>query len=132
VIAGITFWSFYFQLVEGAVRGPQVVEFLRYLLRHIRQPMIIVWDRLPAHRGTLVRQFVEAQEGRIHLEFLPAYAPELNPTEYIWGYWKQHELPNVCPKGWWDLDQRSRQTLRRMRRRPRLIESFWKQAELSL
>ena len=31
-------------------------------------------------------------------EYLPPYAPELNPVEYIWAYWKQHELPNVCPK----------------------------------
>ena len=32
------------------------------------------------------------------MEYLPPYAPELNPVEYIWSYWKQHELPNVCPK----------------------------------
>jgi hypothetical protein len=31
------------------------------------------------------------------VERLPAYAPELNPVEYIWGYWKQHELPNFRP-----------------------------------
>jgi transposase len=118
--------------VEGAVRSPQVIEFLSYLLRHIQQSMIVVWDRLPAHRSLLVQDFIAAQQGRIHVEFLPAYAPELNPTEYIWGYWKQHQLPNVCPKDWWDLDERSRRTLRRMRRRPRLIQSFWKQAKLSL
>jgi len=28
---------------------------------------------------------------------LPAYAPELNPVEYLWSYWKQHELPNFAP-----------------------------------
>jgi transposase len=89
--------------------------------------MLIVWDRLPAHRSRMVADFVAQQQGRIELEFLPAYAPELNPTEYIWGYWKHHELPNVSPQSWWDLDQRSRQALRR---RP-LIASFWKQAKLS-
>ena len=36
--------------------------------------------------------------------YLPAYAPELNPVEYLWGYWKQHELPNVCPRDYWELD----------------------------
>lgn len=39
-----------------------------------------------------------AQDERLVLEYLPAYAPELNPVEYIWGYWKRHELPNFCPR----------------------------------
>jgi hypothetical protein len=62
----------------------------------------------------------------------PGYAPELNPVEYIWGYWKQHELPNVCPKDYWELDARARQALRRMRRKPRLVAAFWKQSSLCL
>ena len=53
-------------------------------------------------------------------------AAELNPVEYIWAYWKQHELPNVCPKDYWELDERARKALRRMRRKPRLITAFWK------
>ena len=53
--------------------------------------------------------------------------PELNPVEYIWAYWKQHELPNVCPKDYGELNQRARRALRRMRRKPRLITAFWKQ-----
>ena len=53
-----------------------------------------------------------------------AYAPELNPVEYIWGYWKQHELPNVCPKDYWQLSQPARHILRRMRHPPALIAAF--------
>jgi transposase len=33
------------------------------------------------------------------VEFLPGYAPELNPVEYLWSHWKQHELPNFLPRG---------------------------------
>jgi transposase len=78
----------------------------------------------------LVREFLESLDGWIQWEYLPAYAPELNPVEYIWAYWKQHELPNVCPKDYWQLGEAARRTLRRMRRRPRLITAFWKQAFL--
>ncbi len=84
-------------------------------------PVLIVWDRLPAHRSRLVREFIELSEGHIVTEFLPPYAPELNPVEHIWAYWRQHELPNVCPKHYWELDERARKSLRRMRRKPRLI-----------
>jgi len=129
-MAGITWWNFYFRLFAGSIRAPQVVEFLKHLRRHLRRPLLIVWDRLAAHRSALVRDFIAAQNGRIAVEYLPAYAPELNPVEYVWGYWKQHELPNVCPKDYWQLSRQARHTLRRMRRRPTLIVAFWKQASL--
>jgi transposase len=83
VIAGITWWNFYFQLVRGSVRSPQVVEFLTHLLRHLPGNVLVVWDRLAQHRSRLVRDFIAGQGGRLAVEWLPAYAPELNPAEYI-------------------------------------------------
>jgi transposase len=78
--------------------------------------LLIVWDGLPAHRSRLVWEFVRQQKGRLWLEFLPAYAPELNPVEYLWSYWKQYELPNYCPQNFGQLSSHARQALRRMRR----------------
>ena len=129
-IAGLTFWNFYFRLYPGTVRSPQVVHFLDALLRHINGPMLIVWDRLAAHRSGLVRDYLTSLQGRIKVEYLPAYAPDLNPVAYIWAYWKQHELPNVCTKDYWQLGEVARRTLRRMRRRSRLVTAFWKQSSL--
>ena len=129
-IAGITWWSFYFRLFPGPIKGPQVVEFLMHLHRHLRGKLLVIWDGLPAHRSHLVKEYVRAQRGRITLEALPGYAPELNPVEYVWGYWKHHELPNLCPKSFGELSFHARAALRRMRRRPTLVAAFWQQAEL--
>lgn len=129
-VAGLTLRNFYFRLYPGAVKSAQVVNFLEALQRHIREPLLVVWDGLPAHRSRQVRDYLASLDGRIHVEYLPPYAPELNPVEYIWAYWKQHELPNVCPKDFWNLTEQARRTLRKMRRRPRLITAFWKQASL--
>lgn len=128
--AGITVWNFYFQLFPGSIKAPQLVAFLRHLRRPIPGPLTILWDGLSAHRSGPARDFVAEHPGAIHLEFLPAYAPELNPVEYIWGYRKQHELPNFCPRTFAQLGWAARAALRRMRRRRPLVESFWKQAEL--
>jgi transposase len=130
VIAGITYWNFYFRLYPGTIRSPQVVDFLRRLARALPGKLLIIWDGLRQHRSRLVKDFIAEQNGRIHLEYLPAYAPELNPTEYVWGYWKQHELPNLCPKDFTELTTRARRALRSMQRRPTLVTAFWKQAEL--
>ena len=75
-------------------------------------------------------EFIRQQRGRLWVEFLPGYAPELNPVEYLWSHWKQHELPNFCPTTFGQLSYHARQALRRMRRRPTLVRAFWEQAEL--
>ena len=98
VIAGITLWNFYFRLYPGAIRTPQVVAFLKHLLRHIPGKLLLVWDRLPAHRSRVVQEFVASQKGRIRIEYLPAYAPELNPTEYIWATPNTTNFPTPAPR----------------------------------
>ena len=129
-MAGVTWWNFYFRLFPGTIRSPQVVELLEHLLRHLGVKLLIVWDGLRSHHSRLVWDFVRRQRGRLWLEFLPAYAPELNPVEYLWSHWKQHELPNFCPTTFGQLSHHARKALRRMRRRPTLVIAFWQQADL--
>src|SRR3989442_8283932 len=47
VAAGLTVWNFYFRLYPGAVKKAQVLDFLQALVRHLRLPLLVVWDRLP-------------------------------------------------------------------------------------
>jgi len=131
-MAGITFYRFYFRLFPGAIKGPQVIEFLHALGRQIRRKVLVIWDALPAHRSHVVREYVESLKGAIQLEYLPAYAPELNPTEYIWGHLKHHELGNFCARTFGELTCRARNRLRSMQHRHTLITAFWQQAELPL
>jgi transposase len=130
LMAGITWWNLYFRLFPGPIKAPQIILFLRHLLRHLRQPLLVIWDGLPGHRSRAVRDFVAKQGNRLRLEFLPAYAPELNPAEHIFAHLKLHEIPNLCPRELWQLSDAAKRALRRMRRRPTLVMAFWKQAEL--
>jgi hypothetical protein len=68
----------------------------------------------------VVRDFVAETNGRIEIKSLPAYAPELNPVEYLWGLWKHHDLRNFCLKNLYQLSEHARKALRRMRRLDRL------------
>lgn len=131
-IAGITFCRFYFRLFPGAIGGAQIIEFLQALGRQIRRKVLVIWDGLPAHRSRLVRDYVDRLNGAVQLEYLPAYAPELNPTEYIWGQLKQHELGNFCARTFSELTHHARNRLRSIQQRRTLITAFWQQAELPL
>ena len=83
VIAGISYWRFNFRLFIGSIKRPQIVEFLKALQTTIEKKLLIIWDGLQAHSSKLVRAHVEPQRGRIVLDRLPAYTPELNPVECI-------------------------------------------------
>ena len=77
-----------------------------------------------------MRAHVEAQRGRIVLERLPAYAPEMNPVECIWGYLEHHAIPNYCAPNFTDLARRARRNLRSMQQRAAPVTAFWKQEEM--
>lgn len=131
VIAGVTFRQFYFRFFPGSIRSPQVVEFLKALRGQIGKPLLVIWDGLQAHRSRLVRDYVE-RDGEIPLERLPAYAPELNPVEYVWGHLKQHEFGNLCVRTIDEVRRYAGRRLKSMQRRTTLVRAFWTQAELAL
>lgn len=130
MIAGISFWRFYFSFFTDSIKSPQIFEFLKALSATIGRKFLVIWDGLRAHRSKLVREYLDNQRGAIAVEFLPAYAPEINPVECIWGYLKSHAMPNFCARGLQHLSAHARSRLRSMRRRPTLVKAFWKQAEL--
>ena len=132
VIAGVTWTNFYFRMHQGTIKAPQAVEFLRQLRAQIKGKLLIIWDGLAVHRSRKVKAWVEQTVGKVTLARLPAYAPELNPTEYVWGHLKKHALANYCPKNMHELSEAARKALRRSQRRPALVRAFWHQAELSL
>jgi DDE superfamily endonuclease len=70
-MAGVTGWNFYFRLFPGAIRSPQIIEFLSHLLRHVPGKLLIVWDGLPGHRSRATWEFIREQRGRLWVEFLP-------------------------------------------------------------
>jgi transposase len=85
------------QVRDRAFRSPEVVEFLRHLLRQIPGPLLVIWDGAPIHRAQPIKDFLaQGAAARLQLEQLPGYAPELNPDEGIWHYLKHVELRNLC------------------------------------
>ena len=113
-----------FRLLEGKnMRSAECVQFLIQLKQNIRGPIIVIWDRLQAHRSKALQAWL-ADERRIGIEYFPPYAPELNPVEYLWAHLKSHELANFCA---FDLDGLYRETKSKLcsiRRRRNLVRAF--------
>lgn len=78
----------YFQIHAKNIRHDEVCGFLTHLLRHLRGHVIVIWDNASIHKGDRIRE-VCARFPRLHLVYLPPYAPELNPDEGVWALAKQ-------------------------------------------
>jgi len=117
IIAGVSWWQIYFRLFPGTIRAAECIAFLQALRRQIGQKLLVIWDGLAVHKSRKVRGYLARLHGEIQMEFLPAYAPELNPVEYLFGHLKPHELGNFCPHSFAELGHFARSRLRSMQRR---------------
>ncbi len=122
----------YFHCQEGAINSVDVVAFLEHLLREVSGRMVIIWDGAPIHRSHVIQAFLASGAAqRLHLERLPAYAPELNPGEGLWAQLKGVELRNLCCFNIPHLRAELRNAVKRVRRKPRVIKGFFRGARLS-
>ena len=85
-----------FAVQRRNVRAPDLIRYLRALHQQHRGPLIVVLDRLNAHRSA-VRRLQERGASWLTVEWLPAYAPELNPVEALWSHAKYSALANFAP-----------------------------------
>ncbi len=121
----------YFVLYGHNIGGPELERFIAELLEHLPHGLILVWDRSPVPRsatGRLLRRF----GGRLRIEWLPAYAPQLNPDEQVWTQAKYRDLANFLPEDVADLATAVAHSLRRTGTRQPLLRSFFQHAELTL
>jgi transposase len=108
-----------------------VVAFLEHLLREVPGRLLVLWDGAPMHRSHLIKAFLaHGAAHRLHVERLPAYAPELHPGEGLWGHLKRVELRNACCFNLGRLRQELREAVKRVRRKPRVIKGFFSGAKL--
>jgi transposase len=121
----------YFRSQDCALNSDDVVGFLEHLLREVPGQMVIIWDGAPIHRSHTIREFLtNGASQRLHLERLPAYAPELNPGEGLWQQLKGVELRNVCCVDLPHLRGELRDAVKRVRRKPRILTGCFQGAGL--
>ena len=123
-----------FHLREGAYDTAQLIPIVQALGQLLggNAPVILIWDNLPAHTSLAMRAWVRAQHAWLQVEYLPAYAPDLNPVEGLWANLKGVELANRACRSLEELAAAAEQGIGRVRGESELLFSFLHQAGLSL
>jgi transposase len=114
----------------GGIRSPHLVRFFAALRRHRRRRVILLWDRLPAHRSGLTLNALQQHRRWLSVEWLPAYAPELNPIEPLWAYLDRTTLANTPHDNLRRLRRRVRVGLAHVQHHARVGRGFLKYTQL--
>jgi transposase len=118
---------------QESLNGLHVVEFLAHLRHVAGERLLVIWDGSPIHRRAAVQDFVAATRGKIRVEALPGYAPDLNPwDEGGWHHLKNVAMRNLVCRDLEELHQEFYLAIARLRQKPPLLRSFFAQAGLDL
>lgn len=116
------FWS---QVYTGELNATRFVEFLRVFRRGGRGKVFLVVDGHPSHRANVVKKYVQATDGMLELHFLPPYAPDLNPDEFVWQHAKTNGVSKKPLRKNESLKMRVLQDLADIRADRNLVRSFF-------
>ena len=121
----------YFAIHDHNIRTDEVEAFVRWVRRRFPEGIILVMDRLAAHRSAAKR--LAARFGQsVAVEYLPAYAPELNPVEQVWGHTKYADLANFIPDDVVHLEWEVINSIEHTASDQKLLRAFFKHAKLVL
>jgi hypothetical protein len=122
-----------FHVTAGSYDTDRLVGVLEWLRRFLGgEKATLLWDGLPAHRSTAMRNWLNTQRSWLVVERLPAYAPELNPVESLWSSLKAVELANLTSPTLAEVIDQAYKGIERVRRAPHLAYSFLRHAGLSV
>jgi transposase len=119
----------YFAIYPNNIHAADSVSFIRALRRQLGTKLLLVWDRLNVHRAAAK---VLQRRGDLAIEWLPPYAPDLNPVEQVWNHSKYTTLANHLPADLFDLRCSVAVAITQQSERDDLLRSHFQHAGLFL
>lgn len=116
------FWA---ATYTGKFNAESFVVFLQNFVRGRAHKVFLVVDGHPAHKAKLVKNYVQSLRGRLELHFLPPYAPDLNPDEFVWSHMKTNGVSKKPLKHNESLQERIEEDLNKIGNSRELVRSFF-------
>lgn len=109
----------------GKLDTEAFVAFLGNFMEGRRGTVFLVADGHPVHKAKAVKTLIEQLKGRLELHFLPPYAPDLNPDEFVWSYMKNNGVSKKPLKQNESLRRRVEEDLAKIQGNKKLVRSFF-------
>ena len=132
VISAVTargeFWA---ATYTGKLNAEAFVAFLQNFMKGRRGKAFLVVDGHPAHKANTVKQYVQSLKGRLELHFLPPYAPDLNPDEFVWSHMQTNGVSKKPLKKNESMRKRVEEDIAHIQANPHLVRSFFSAASVA-
>ena len=113
---------------DGALNVDLFIAFLKRLIKDVKQKVFLIVDNLKVHHARKVTAWVKSHAHEIELFYLPSYAPDHNPNEFLNGDLKR-QLRQKPQSGTKDgMVKATRTVMRTIQRSPKRIRTYF-QAE---
>ena len=120
-----------YMLYEGSMNQQHLILFMRNMLRTSKQKIFLILDNLRVHHGKMVAEWVSKHQDKIELFFLPPYAPESNPDEYLNHALKLSVHSGDLPEDRFDIRHKTNSFMRTLQRNKDKVSSFFRHPLIS-
>jgi len=115
-----------FMFYEGSMNAKTLIRFMGRLIKGASRKIFLIVDNLPSHHAIIVRKWLEKHRDQIEVFYLPPYAPEYNPDEYLNGNLKREMAEKGYSKTVAELEAKARGTMKNFQNNAKHVASFFK------
>ena len=119
-----------FMFYEGSMNAKLIIEFMRRLLKRATRKIFLILDNLSSHHAKIVREWLAKRKYKIEVFFLPPYAPQYNPDEYLNGNLKREMAKEKYSETVAELESKARNIMRKIQKDHKHVASFFQKKEV--
>ena len=120
-----------YMLYGDSMDQKRLITFLSHMIHTSKQKIFLFLDNLRVHHRKMVDQWVSKHQDKIELFFLPPYAPESNPDEYLNHALKLSVHSGNLPEDRSDIRHKTNSFLRTLQRNKDKVLAFFRHPLIS-
>ena len=120
-----------YMLYEDSMNQQRLIQFMDRIVRTSNQKVFLILDNLKVHHGKKVAAWLDRHRDKIELFFLPPYAPESNPDEYLNHALKRSVHSDNLPRTKSDIRHKTVSFMRTLQHSPDRVSAFFLHNQIS-
>lgn len=115
-----------FTITKESVNADILIDFMGRLVKDAGHKVLLILDNLRVHHSKKVTAWLDGHKDEIEIFYLPPYAPEYNPDEYLNSDLKREMSKRPIPKSENDLHRNARSVLKKTQLNPKRVQSYFR------
>lgn len=120
-----------FMMFDDNMTQQRLIEFMKRMIKDIEQKVYLILDNLRVHHGKLAQKWVVENSDRIEVHYLPPYAPEYNPDEYLNHALKRDVHTGINPRTKKDIKHKIQSFMRRLQHNIDRVKAFFRHPKMA-